>query len=36
LEEYRWIDRQRGTVRIPIERAMRLLAERDKAFEATP
>lgn len=28
LEGYAWVDRQAGTVRIPIERAMQLLAER--------
>lgn len=29
LDEYRWIDRRGGVVRIPIDRAMQLLAERD-------
>jgi hypothetical protein len=28
LHGYAWVDRQAGTVRIPIERAMQLLAER--------
>jgi hypothetical protein len=28
LDGYAWVDRQTGTVRIPIERAMTLLAER--------
>ena len=28
LDGYAWVDRQAGTVRIPIERAMQLLAER--------
>ncbi|HEY7446496.1 MAG TPA: hypothetical protein VH702_00015, partial [Vicinamibacterales bacterium] len=28
LEEYQWIDRDAGTVRIPIERAMKLIIER--------
>jgi hypothetical protein len=28
LEEYQWIDRDAGTVRIPIERAMKLVIER--------
>lgn len=28
LDEYRWIDPHRGVVRIPIDRAMQLLAER--------
>lgn len=28
LDGYAWMDRQAGTVRIPIERAMQLLAER--------
>ena len=28
LESYAWVDRRAGTVRIPIERAMELLAER--------
>ena len=28
LENYSWVDRSKGTVRIPIERAMELIAER--------
>lgn len=28
LETYGWVDRRKGTVRIPIERAMKLLVER--------
>ena len=28
LENYSWVDQQQGTVRIPIERAMELIAER--------
>jgi hypothetical protein len=28
LEEYGWVDREKGIVRVPIERAMELLAER--------
>jgi hypothetical protein len=28
LNNYRWVDKQRGTARIPIERAMDLIAER--------
>jgi hypothetical protein len=28
LREYQWIDRDTGTVRIPIERAMKLIVER--------
>lgn len=28
LNSYAWVDRQEGTVRIPIERAMELLAQR--------
>jgi hypothetical protein len=27
LSEYRWIDRERGVARIPIERAMEIVAE---------
>jgi hypothetical protein len=30
LHSYRWVDQQAGIVGIPIERAMRLLAEREK------
>ena len=28
LENYSWVDQSKGTVRIPIERAMELIAER--------
>jgi hypothetical protein len=31
LNEYRWIDRERGIVRIPIERAMELVVQRSDA-----
>jgi len=31
LHAYRWVDRSRGVVQIPIEQAMRLLAERSGA-----
>jgi len=34
LEGYRWLDRDRGIVQIPIERAMALLVERDAAASA--
>jgi hypothetical protein len=34
LESYRWIDRQRGIVAIPVERAMELLLEERGAPEA--
>ena len=34
LDEYRWLDRDRGIVRIPIERAMALLVERSTAGNA--
>ena len=34
LDEYRWIDRDRGVVRIPIDRAMQLLVERSAAPSA--
>ena len=34
LEEYRWLDRDRGSVRIPIERAMALLVERGASANA--
>jgi len=33
LNSYAWIDRQSGTVRIPIDRAMELLAKRDPAAQ---
>jgi hypothetical protein len=36
LDEYRWIDRRGGVVRIPIDRAMQLLAERDAHGAAPP
>jgi hypothetical protein len=35
LHEYRWIDRKRGVVRIPIERAMDVIAKQGVAFEKT-
>jgi hypothetical protein len=31
LNSYGWVDRQTGVVRIPIERAMELMAEREEA-----
>jgi hypothetical protein len=34
LHSYGWVDRQAGVVRIPIERAMTLLAERGLPFKA--
>lgn len=34
LHGYGWMDRERGLVRIPIERAMELLAERDSGAAA--
>jgi len=34
LDSYGWVDRQAGVVRIPIERAMALLAERGTAANA--
>lgn len=30
LEQYQWVDRQRGTVSIPIEQAMKLVAEQNR------
>jgi hypothetical protein len=38
LQEYGWVDRQKGVVRVPIEQAMRLLVERggDGGGEARP
>lgn len=30
LNSYQWVDRRRGLVRIPIERAMQILAERGR------
>jgi hypothetical protein len=34
LDEYRWIDPDRGVVRIPIDRAMQLTVERNAAQSA--
>jgi hypothetical protein len=34
LSEYAWVDRERGIVRIPIERAMALLASQPRASPA--
>jgi hypothetical protein len=37
IEEYGWVDRERGTIRIPVERAMELLLERGLPVQtATP
>lgn len=36
LDNYSWIDESRGTVRIPIERAMELIAERGLPVAAQP
>jgi hypothetical protein len=36
LGTYGWVDKDKGIVRIPIERAMRLLAERGLPAAATP
>jgi hypothetical protein len=36
LENYSWVDRSKGTVRIPIERAMELIAERGFPVEQKP
>lgn len=36
LESYGWVDRQAGVVRIPIERAMELEAERAQAKPPAP
>jgi hypothetical protein len=36
LGTYGWVDKDKGVVRIPIERAMRLLAERGLPAAATP
>jgi hypothetical protein len=36
LESYGWIDRQKGTVHIPVERAMTLLVERGLPKAQTP
>jgi hypothetical protein len=30
LDSYEWVDRERGIVRIPVERAMALIVERDR------
>jgi hypothetical protein len=35
LNSYAWIDRDRGIVRIPVERAMELLAKKGERLEAT-
>jgi hypothetical protein len=36
LENYSWVDRSKGTVRIPIERAMELIAQRGLPVEPKP
>ena len=36
LTNYGWIDRQRGVVRIPIERAMELLVKESESGTGTP
>lgn len=36
LDNYSWIDRSKGTVRIPIERAMELIAQRGLPVEQPP
>ncbi len=36
LGSYGWVDKERGVVRIPIEQAMRILAERGLAAPAAP
>ena len=36
LSTYGWVDRPRGTVRIPIERAMKLVAERGLPARPAP
>jgi hypothetical protein len=36
LENYSWIDQSRGTVRIPIERAMQLIVEQQRIKVAAP
>ncbi|MGH7790083.1 MAG: hypothetical protein ACRERC_24660 [Candidatus Binatia bacterium] len=36
LEHYGWVDKQAGVVRIPIDRAIQLLAQRQGAKAATP
>ena len=35
LDHYTWIDRSKGTVRVPIERAMQLIAQRGLPVAAT-
>lgn len=36
LDNYSWLDRSKGTVRIPIERAMELIVQRGLAVEQPP
>jgi hypothetical protein len=36
LDQYAWVDKNRGVVRIPIERAMELIAERGLPYRAAP
>jgi hypothetical protein len=36
LENYSWVDRSKGTVRIPIERAMELIAQRGLPVQQKP
>ena len=36
LDHYSWIDRSKGTVRIPIERAMELIAQRGLPVAPAP
>jgi hypothetical protein len=36
LEDYAWVDRAHGVVRIPIERAMTLLVEQQSRRRSTP
>ncbi|HEX7636315.1 MAG TPA: hypothetical protein VF427_13695 [Noviherbaspirillum sp.] len=36
LESWEWIDRQRGIARIPVEQAMRIIAERHRNTLAAP
>jgi hypothetical protein len=36
VESYGWVDRQAGIVRIPVEQAMRLLAERAQQGKGKP
>jgi len=35
LSTYRWVDREHGVVRLPIDQAMRLIAERNAGSEAS-